>query len=139
MPTVLEVDNFVRHQAHASFRERQTGLVCQAPSHARGLEPSTCDLSEAEPPLHEVSVCDHADRVINKFSLNPEVSCVRFHVEVSVALDLSCVELPRHATGPYRGTSLSRKRPSSQDPPRTLGMGLQKGSRGVRFLSEVPM
>ena len=40
---------------------------------------------------------------------------------------------------PYRGTSLIRNRPPPQDPPRTLGIGLRYGPRGVRFLvSEVP-
>ena len=40
----------------------------------------------------------------------------------------------------YRDTSLIRKRPPSQDPPRTLGIGLRWGPRGVRFLmSEVTL
>ena len=40
----------------------------------------------------------------------------------------------------YRGTSLIKKRPPPEDPPRTLGTGLRKGPRGVRFLvSEVPL
>ena len=36
--------------------------------------------------------------------------------------------------GLHRGTELLRKRPPSWDPPRTLGMGLRWGPRGVRFL-----
>ena len=41
---------------------------------------------------------------------------------------------------PYRGTSLIRKRPPPQDPPRTLGIGLQWGPRWVHSLiSEVPL
>jgi len=40
----------------------------------------------------------------------------------------------------YRGTSLARKRPPPQDPPRILGVGLLSGLRGVHFLvSEVPL
>ena len=40
----------------------------------------------------------------------------------------------------YRGTSLIRKRRPPEDPPRTLGRGLLKSPRGVRFLvSEEPM
>ena len=40
----------------------------------------------------------------------------------------------------YRGTSLIRKRPAPWDPPRTLGIALLQGLRGVRFLvSEVPL
>ena len=40
----------------------------------------------------------------------------------------------------YMGTSLIRKRITPKDPPRTLGIGLGKGLRGVRFFaSEVPM
>ena len=37
-------------------------------------------------------------------------------------------------TRAYRGTSLIRKRPPPQDPPRTLGIGLRQGSTGWRFL-----
>ena len=40
----------------------------------------------------------------------------------------------------YRGTSPTRKHQFPQDPPRTLGIGLRQGPRGVRFLvSEVPL
>ena len=40
----------------------------------------------------------------------------------------------------YRGTSPIRKRPPSQDPPRTLGIGIRQGPKGLRFLvSEVPL
>ena len=39
-----------------------------------------------------------------------------------------------------RGTSPIRKPPSPYDPPKTLGIGLWQGPRGVRFLmSEVPL
>ena len=42
--------------------------------------------------------------------------------------------------GVYRGTSPVRKRPITQDPPTTLGIGLRWGPRGVRcFKSEVPL
>ena len=40
---------------------------------------------------------------------------------------------------PYRGTSPIRKRPPPKEPPRTLGIGLRRGSRGVRsVVGEVP-
>ena len=40
----------------------------------------------------------------------------------------------------YMGTSLIRKRPTPQEPPRILGMVLLKGPTGWRFLiSEVPL
>ena len=40
----------------------------------------------------------------------------------------------------YRGTSPIKKRPPPYDPFMTLGMGLQLGPRGERFLtSEVPL
>jgi hypothetical protein len=39
-----------------------------------------------------------------------------------------------------RGNFPIRKRPSPQEPPRTLGIGLLQGPRGVHFLvSEVPL
>jgi len=50
------------------------------------------------------------------------------------------VSCPAREVGPCRDTSLIRKRLPSYDPPRTLGIGLRYGPRGVRFLvSEVPM
>ena len=40
----------------------------------------------------------------------------------------------------YRGTSPIRKRPPPQDPPKTLGIGLRKGPKGVHwFVGEVPV
>ena len=40
----------------------------------------------------------------------------------------------------YEGTSPIRKRPPPKTLPRTLGIGLRQGPRGVRFLvSEVPL
>ena len=53
---------------------------------------------------------------------------------------LRYARIPWHHGDSCRGTSPIRNRPTPQDPFRTLGIDLQKGPRGTRFLvTEAPL
>jgi len=72
-----------------------------------------------KPPLH-----------LEAFGLVPQLTQKRGAM-------LDCGRRAPHHLNLYGGTSLIRNRLSPWDPPKTLGIGLRKGPRGVRFLDSV--